>query len=263
MVWSDFSLDVRNLIFHLFLIVLTDCVFISSDIFSGVPYRLFFTFCRQSESTWKCKKNSEKIRATKLQKCRVATVDVLIIALFHFFFSALHELFICIAQHIPQCLEKVGSVSDYGRYTMDPWNCSMDRYIKQYQEIVHEGCKTTTVYAPVKSGDRSQYKMVNDGENQNTTSAGIAHHRYGKSSLDILLSDVRFRLFSPDIYSLELVSRFKPAAFAELICLEESRLKLLPFGKGLPRLCQAYCKTMFIITCVLGRPAWYGWASVW
>ena len=98
--------------------------------------------------------------------------------LFCFCFRALHDLFICIAEHIPQCLEKVGS--EYGNYTRKPWDCSVDRYIQQYQTIVHSGCQLKADYKPVKSGDQSSYKMA-DNDGQNSTSDAISISRHGKA----------------------------------------------------------------------------------
>lgn len=90
--------------------------------------------------------------------------------------SALHDLFICIAEHIPQCLGRVSS--EYENYTRKPWDCSVDRYIQQYQAIVNSGCQLKEDYKPKQSGEKSGYKMV-DNEGQNSTSEGFSISRHG------------------------------------------------------------------------------------
>lgn len=99
--------------------------------------------------------------------------------------SALHNLFICIAENIPQCLEEVGS--NYESYTFKPWNCSVSKHIKEYQEIVHKGCnkiesdfvplkteETGDQSSPSRTGDQSGYKMAD----QNDTSVGTTFHKH-------------------------------------------------------------------------------------
>ena len=107
--------------------------------------------------------------------------------LFQFHFRALHNLFICIAENIPQCLEEVGS--NYESYTFKPWNCSVSKHIKEYQEIVHKGCnkiesdfvplkteETGDQSSPSRTGDQSGYKMAD----QNDTSVGTTFHKHSK-----------------------------------------------------------------------------------